>query len=686
MIRKKTVFFAALFFLLLFTITVNAQTLLSWNFEDGFGGFTENAWTVDKNVTEYSISDEGRDGSKCACIENMLPNDARLVYNVNAKSGTYYKISGWVRTLNVGEGDNSIGGNISVLNTKEIHGDLKGNNDWTYVEFYGKTASDQTNFTVALRLGGYSGDNSGKVWFDDIDIEELDSKPAVSEIQDLTDITNTGNEISNNTQSDSKNNLSQMIFPTDDIESAGVVLLLALLFVFVLVYRSLKVNNKLQVNAAKKGKSPKKTKVPINRRKHIAFAVMMFLALVIRLLLAKYMQGYDVDINCFKSWASHAASVGVTNFYPSVTFCDYPAGYMWVLYILGMISSVFPKLDMNFLVKIPAIICDLAIGGFIYYVCNKKAAKNNSPITYGWSIFLVCVWLFNPVVILDSSIWGQVDSVLTVFVVLAVYFMSEDKIMLSSLFYAFALLVKLQGIIFLPILFFLLVKKKKLEPFIKAAAVFLATIYAVSIPFSVKMKSPVIWVVGQFFGSANGYKYTTANAMNLYYMFNKNGVKDVESILFWKINLFSVGVIFLVAVVLLVWWLFHKSRGKYYLYFFSAAIMMGIFTFGPRMHERYFFPVTALLLLAAIFANDSKILMLFAGTSITGFFNVLIIYANAVNGHPWPKISDWSRLTALANVVITIIMFVYAGYKIKRGKGGNKFWITHGKEKVNEKI
>ena len=53
------------------------------------------------------------------------------------------------------------------------------------MEFYGLTGSSQTSFTVFLRLGGYGGTNTGKAYFDDFKVEELDSLPVGAEVTAL---------------------------------------------------------------------------------------------------------------------------------------------------------------------------------------------------------------------------------------------------------------------------------------------------------------------------------------------------------------------------------------------------------------------------------------------------------------------------------------------------------------------
>ena len=115
-------------------------------------------------------------GNASALIINGAATDSRLLQKVNVKSETYYKISCWIRTENVGP--DAKGANISIDGLTDTSDDIRNtSNDWTYAELYGISGKGQNTFTLTLGLGGYGSLNTGKAWFDDVFVEELAAAP-----------------------------------------------------------------------------------------------------------------------------------------------------------------------------------------------------------------------------------------------------------------------------------------------------------------------------------------------------------------------------------------------------------------------------------------------------------------------------------------------------------------------------
>jgi Gpi18-like mannosyltransferase len=60
-------------------------------------------------------------------------------------------------------------------------------------------------------------------------------------------------------------------------------------------------------------------------------------------------------------------------------------------------------------------------------------------------------YAFNPAIIYDSAIWGQVDSVYTLFFMLALMLFVSGKQMFSGVFMALAILTKPQSFVLVPL-------------------------------------------------------------------------------------------------------------------------------------------------------------------------------------------------------------------------------------------
>lgn len=138
--------------------------------------WTKHKWDQNAGVTEFEWdSSHKHSGMKSVKITNNKPNDARYKQVVSAEPNSYYKISCWVRTEDVGS---KKGANISVENIIHTSIDVKGTSSgWQYLELYGRTGPQQKSFTVTVGLGGYGSINTGRAWFDDVTVQKTDTVP-----------------------------------------------------------------------------------------------------------------------------------------------------------------------------------------------------------------------------------------------------------------------------------------------------------------------------------------------------------------------------------------------------------------------------------------------------------------------------------------------------------------------------
>ena len=72
-----------------------------------------------------------------------------------------------------------------------------------------------------------------------------------------------------------------------------------------------------------------------------AILVVLALGLALRLILAYLLpgSGFGVDIGAFRAWAANLAAEGLRGFYQRDFFHDYTPGYLYVLWVIGMIGS-----------------------------------------------------------------------------------------------------------------------------------------------------------------------------------------------------------------------------------------------------------------------------------------------------------------------------------------------------------
>lgn len=371
--------------------------------------------------------------------------------------------------------------------------------------------------------------------------------------------------------------------------------------------------------------------------------MLLLAGLAIRLVGAINVKGFSVDISCFIAWAGSAAG-NLTGFYNSGTFCDYPPFYIYILFLIGKLGSLLGIGVNYFLVKLPSIFADLVTAYFLYRLSQKQLNQK-------FSLFISSLYVFNPVIFLDSSLWGQVDSFFAMLLVFALWALTERRIALSTVLFAASVLMKPQALFILPVLLFELIKRKSPKEFAKAAGIGLVTAFILIVPFS---RDP-LWIFHLFFGTAEGYKYASLNAFNFFAMLGANLKQDSARFLFFDYTLWG----FALDAVLLVFsgLLYMKGRHKGTPLLVAALLNAGFFMVSVRMHERYMFPVIALSLMAFIYVKDKRILYVFLGFSITNFINIKEVLYRMIETN-YPHISAGEPVLILTSMV-NVAIFTY---------------------------
>lgn len=624
--------------ILILTVFINVQifaegelTLQNPGFEEStsgsFKGWITGSWVNEAGAAVFANDTTvSKSGTQSVSITNVVPNDSRLKQEVKVKPGTYYKLSCWIRTQNVGT---SKGANISVQDVTDTSQDIKGTTDqWELVELYGKAGSNQKSFILTLGLGGYGSLNTGKAWFDDVKVEELKELPkGINAISLSASSANNSNAASTATAPDKSSSL--------------VTILLLYLFAGVVVLTAYWAFFSQEKNTGKKAAS----EVRFGR----FLLVLLSTGAVLRLAAAPIIEGHPIDIACFKSWAVSAAN-DLPHFYNSAGFVDYPPAYIYVLYVVAKAAKIFGFINSSWAytlaIKLPPMAADVVTAYFIYKLGAEKLSEK-------WRLLLAGIYLFNPLVILNSALWGQVDSFFTMLIAAALLLLIRNNLPWSAVLYAVAILMKPQGIIFLPVLFFELVRRRKVMNFVKCFLYALAAGVIIILPFSFSQHP--LWIFKLILNTASSYKGASINAFNLFALLGANWKEDTLTLFIFSYSTW--GFIFIVLTTLFSWFLYIKGKGEALPLLTSILLITGVFMLSSKMHERYMYPALALSLMAFVFLKDRRILWFYAVSSITGFINTYMVFSLSLKKVYWVPADDWVlKLVSIVNIILLIYL------------------------------
>ena len=355
----------------------------------------------------------------------------------------------------------------------------------------------------------------------------------------------------------------------------------------------------------------------------------IILGLVVRIVLGLRLRDFHSDTGLFFEWAESIYKNGPGYLYEN-TNCDYPPGYMYVLWVLGMIiewlkSIVAEYKWMVMVLKIPSIITDVLTGVLLYKIASEKQ-------TQGKAMLIMCLYIFNPAVILNSSVWGQVDSILAFMVLLTVYFVYRKKMCLSYLSFCIGFFIKPQIIFIAPVILLGIIENVFVDSFsLKKLLKHLGCGLA-SILFCVVLCLPfnLLSVIVQYRDTISSFPLATMNAYNFWALLGLN-YESQETEWLFNVPVYIWGYFFIICLCLMVaylWFYFYKKRKskQSFYYYLAALLIVGVFTLSVRMHERYMFPAMALLLAFCAIRFSAKDIALYIVASILIFVNVITIY------------------------------------------------------------
>ena len=366
--------------------------------------------------------------------------------------------------------------------------------------------------------------------------------------------------------------------------------------------------------------------------------------LILRLVIAMITDGHPTDMSCWTAWGQRLSQTGTSAFYAPDYFCDYPPGYLYILGLLSRFAQVFHLSSQGtaFLNKLPAIACDLWLFSLLFQLgrrfMNGKAA-----------LILSSLYLLSPLFILDSAVWGQIESVLLLLLVLSLIRLYEKKYVSSILLYVLAVLVKPQGLILAPVYLFALLETKSIKTFLSSAVGGLVLFWALTMPFSSAWQEYAgfqaffhalnpVWIIQKYLATLSSYPYFSVNAFNVYALLGLNWASlDISG---YEFLLSFLNSLIIVLAVLGAMYIFFKVKNQGCRLCLSAYFLFAfLFTFAFKMHERYIVLPVFFLLLAFLFSKNRKILYLFTGFTVVGFLNLYYVLQLATTTEAAPAYS-----------------------------------------------
>ena len=435
-----------------------------------------------------------------------------------------------------------------------------------------------------------------------------------------------------------------------------------------------------------------------------SLAILLLVGLLLRLTIAYVLlpgSGFESDTATYSAWADRLYTSGPGQFYAEGFFADYPPGYLYVLWLGSHLFAFLlgPENAGPDLLKIGPIVFDILVAALLYGLVKRWTADRADSARHG--LVAAGLYLFNPVTWYDSAVWGQTDAVGAFVILLGVGALVRGNSEGAMVAAVLAALVKPQfGIVLAPVVGMVLLRRHLFAPgsgprkrpwiggpigrwlereqgpwrLVSSAVVGLGVLIALLAPFGLDIFGFIRLVMS----AASGYPWLSVNAYNPWALFGAGGEMPLfQSGARWSsdtvpflgpIPAVVIGSLllaggFLLGAVRLGWRADRRS-----IVVVAIFLALAFFMLPTRVHERYMFPIFALLPLLAVV--DRRWMVATAVLSIAAFINLHGVLTTELYATPNIEnlpLGDLFRqpLGKLTSIALHVGGFLFIGWQLR---------------------
>lgn len=318
--------------------------------------------------------------------------------------------------------------------------------------------------------------------------------------------------------------------------------------------------------------------------------------------------GHLGDMTCWVDWATFIKVNGVTNIYNSDT--DYLPAFHYLLYFYGLTKENIEASFFSFNhFKLIILLFHIASSYILMKIVYALLGKGN--MKYG--VF----YLFNIAVLYNTLVWGQVDEIISFFMILSLYYLMKSNPRAGIIAFILGVNFKLQSIVFFPVVLFIVFPmylKKKWTEIVLDFSLYFVLQGMIFLPFILSRKLNMVFDV--LIGLVDSQPNISANAYNLWFSLigrdARNGLdSDIFYIftykqwglaLFFIMSFFALLPLFIVNLKTILQKTSDEINNRLVILSFGIIPLI-FFFFCTQMHERYSHPAIIFIVLYSIISR-----------------------------------------------------------------------------------
>jgi len=311
----------------------------------------------------------------------------------------------------------------------------------------------------------------------------------------------------------------------------------------------------------------------------------------------------QTDIDDYRNWCRVLVLQGLEAAYwgDVIPLIDYPPLIPYLYFSWGwLIHSLSPEVflsnnALNFLIKIPALICNVLISYLLLLECKSRNIALNKTA-------LLALFVNLPL-IFDTSYWGQTDSVVCLLLLSSLLMLQKQKLIACYVLFTLACFSKPLAWPFSILILLVSLKKYSPHKILCATAAALVTALWVLLPFA--FDGNFVRIINDlFFHQLDTMPYISVNAHNLWWVVATQASMwtDSSSLVLGLISYkLMATLLFLILYAAI---LFKSSktilRPDFDLLKTAALVALAFFMLSPHMHENHlynFFPLAFIFMM-----------------------------------------------------------------------------------------
>ncbi len=352
------------------------------------------------------------------------------------------------------------------------------------------------------------------------------------------------------------------------------------------------------------------------------------LALLIRVSLLEFKTG---DFLTYRQWYFEIQDLGFRAFRNH--FAAYNPPYLYMLYLIARFA---PSLPSVVAVKLPSIVSDFLCAASVHQIVRLKGQNPGEALLAYMAVLLA------PTVILNSSLWGQTDSIYLAGLLASLYGVLSRRPWLATIAFGVALAIKLQAVFFFPFLLALSLRKE------------LPWKHWVVVPAILILALLPAWLVGRPISSLAATYPSQTETFNALTLYAPNLYAWLPSAPGLLPLLLPAGLLFALAAIAIYVLLIAHSRVKLTpaLAVQLAALCVMLVPFvTPEMHERYYFAADVITIVYAFYFASSYYIPLIV--ILSSFFSyIAVLFSVDYHLEPFPQ--SWLALAMLVALAIMV--------------------------------